>query len=165
VTAAPEVDPQREIELAREALEGGGPAFAGTLVACLAALFLALLGWLAWAQVDEVIQATGVVEPAGRVKLVNHPHGGRVAAIHVREGQRVTVDELLITLDGEVARSERSSIEGRLQLREVEVARLEAEAADRDLPLISAEFRPDLFAAQQALLAARDAARRAAVRR
>jgi HlyD family type I secretion membrane fusion protein len=158
LTTAPPADPQREIELAREALEGGGPAFAGTLVACLAALFLALLGWLAWAQVDEVIQATGVVEPSGRVKLVNHPHGGRVAAIHVHEGQRVATGDVLITLDGEVARSERSSIEGRLRLREVEVARLEAEAADRELPLISAEFRPDLLAAQQALLEARNAA-------
>ena len=46
------MDPQREAEIARDALDGHGPAFAGTLVACLAALFLALLGWLAWAQVD-----------------------------------------------------------------------------------------------------------------
>ena len=35
---------------------------------------------------------------------------------------------------------------------------VQAEAADRELPLISAEFRPDLFAAQQALLEARNAA-------
>ena len=158
MTRTAAADPQRELELAREALEAGGPAFAGTLVACLAALFIALLGWLAWAQVDEVIQATGVVEPAGRVKLVNHPHGGRVSAIHVHEGQRVATGDVLVTLDGEVARSERSSILGRLQLREVEVARLQAEAADRELPLVSAEFRPDLFAAQQALLEARNAA-------
>ena len=152
------MDPQREAEIARDALDGHGPAFAGTLVACLAALFLALLGWLAWAQVDEVVQAAGTVEPAGRVKLVNHPHGGRVAAILVHEGQRVESGTVLVMLDGEVARSERSEILGRLQLREVEVARLEVEAAGRELPLTSPDFRPDLLAAQQALLEARGAA-------
>ena len=151
-------DLQRETELARDAIEGGNPALAGTLVACLAALFMALLGWLAWAQVDEVVQATGTVEPAGRVKVVNHPRGGRVAAVHVREGQRVEAGTVLITLDGDLARSERSETLGRLQLREVEVARLEAEAAARELPLSSAEYRPDLLASQQALLAARNSA-------
>jgi multidrug efflux pump subunit AcrA (membrane-fusion protein) len=151
-------DLQRETELARDAIDGGNPALAGTLVACLAALFMALLGWLAWAQVDEVVQATGTVEPAGRVKVVNHPRGGRVAAIHVREGQRVEAGAVLITLDGDLARSERSETLGRLQLREVEVARLEAEAAARELPLSSAEYRPDLLASQQALLAARNSA-------
>ena len=85
---------------------------AGALVACIAALFLALLGWLAWAQVDEVVHAAGTVEPAGRVKIVNHPRGGRVAAIHVREGQRVEAGAVLVTLDGEVARSERSELAG-----------------------------------------------------
>ena len=151
-------EPQGEVELARTLLEGRPPALAGSLVACLAILFLALIAWLAWAKVDEVVQGAGVVEPAGRVKLVNHPRGGRVAAIHVREGERVRAGQLLVTLDGEIARSERSELAGRLALRTVEVARLEAEAAGRDLALAAAAYRPDLLAAQQALLTARNAA-------
>ncbi len=149
---------EREADLARQLLDGRAPAMAGTLIACIAALFLALLAWVAWAQVDEVVHALGTVEPAGRVKIVNHPHGGRVAAIHVREGQEVAAGELLVSLDGEVARSERSELSGRLALRQVEVARLEAEASGRELALASAEYRPDLLAAQQALLEARNAA-------
>ena len=131
----------------------------GTLIACIAALFLALLAWLAWAQVDEVVYAAGTVEPAGRVKIVNHPRGGRVAAIHVREGEAGRGRRSSWSrLDGEVARSERSELLGRLQLRKVEVARLEAEASGRELAWASADYRPDLLAAQQALLEARNAA-------
>ena len=146
-----------EAELARERLQGRAPALAGILIASIALLLMALLGWLAWAQVDEVVHAAGAVEPAGRVKIVNHPRGGRVAAIHVREGQEVAAGAVLVSFDGEVARSERSELMGRLQLRTAEVARLEAEAAGRDLVAGPVE-RQDLAAAQQALLAARNAA-------
>jgi membrane fusion protein, adhesin transport system len=151
-------DAEREAELARQLLDGRSPALTGTLIACIAALFMTLLAWLAWAQVDEVVYAAGTVEPAGRVKIVNHSHGGRVAVIHVDEGQQVAAGDVLVTLDGEVPRSERSELMGRLQLRQVEVARLEAEASGRELAWASAEYRPDLLAAQQALLEARNAA-------
>lgn len=141
-------------------LEGDVPAMAGALIGCIAALFLALLAWLAWAQVDEVVQASGKVAPAGRVKLVNHPRGGKVAEIHVREGDQVAAGAPLITFDGELVRSERAELLGRLQLRSVEVARLEAEAQARPLvvePELAAA-RPDLVEAQEELLAARHAA-------
>ena len=129
----------------------------GTLVACLAALFMALLGWLAWAQVDEVVQATGTVEPAGRVKIVNHPRGGRVAAIHVREGQRVEAGTVLVTLDGEVARSERSETAGpaaaaRGRGRAARGRGRCARAPARARPSTARTCSP----AQQALLAARN---------
>ncbi|MEK0084352.1 HlyD family type I secretion periplasmic adaptor subunit [Benzoatithermus flavus] len=138
------------------------PLLAGALIATIAALVLALLGWLAWAEVDEVVRATGTVEPAGRVKIVNHPHGGRVVAIHVREGQRVEAGAPLVTFDGEVARSEHAERLGRLQMRTIEAARLAAEAEGRALEVepALAEARPDLVAAQRALLEARDAAQR-----
>ena len=151
------IEADGEAELARERLQGRAPVLAGALIASIALLLMALLGWLAWAQVDEVVHAAGAVEPAGRVKIVNHPRGGRVAAIHVREGEEVAAGAALVSFDGEVARSERSELMGRLQLRTAEVARLEAEAAGRDLVAGPVE-RQDLAAAQQALLAARNAA-------
>jgi membrane fusion protein, adhesin transport system len=150
-------DVDSEADLARERLQGRAPALAGALIASIASLLLALLGWLAWAQVDEVVHAAGAVEPAGRVKIVNHPRGGRVAAIHVREGDAVEAGAVLVSFDGEVARSERSELVGRLQLRTVEVARLKAEAEGRDMVVGTGE-RPDLVAAQRALLEARNAA-------
>jgi HlyD family type I secretion membrane fusion protein len=146
-------------EDAEARLESGGPALAGALIGCLTALFLALLAWLAWAQVDEVVRAAGKVEPAGRVKLVNHPRGGKVALIHVREGQQVAEGAPLITFDGELARSEHDEIQGRLQQRSVEVARLEAEAQATPMVVEQAlgDARPDLVEAQQELLDARAA--------
>lgn len=155
-----DADLDEEADRARELLADRSSLLAGALITTVAGLFMALLGWLAWAQVDEVVHAAGAVEPAGRVKIVNHPRGGRVAQIHVREGDLVAAGAPLVTLDGEVARSERSELLGRLQLRTFEVARLEAEAADSAMrvdPALEAA-RPDLAAAQRALLQARAAA-------
>ncbi|MFO1073471.1 MAG: HlyD family type I secretion periplasmic adaptor subunit [Geminicoccaceae bacterium] len=153
-------DPETLPEDVEARLERDGPALAGALIACIAAMFLALLAWLAWAQVDEVVRASGKVEPAGRVKIVNHPRGGKVAEIHVREGQEVAAGAVLVTFDGELARSERNELLGRLQQKALEVARLDAEAQARPLevePALAAA-RPDLTAAQRELLAARHAA-------
>jgi HlyD family type I secretion membrane fusion protein len=143
-------------------LEARAPLLAGALISTIAALCLALLAWLAWAEVDEVVKATGAVEPVGRVKIVNHPRGGRVAAIHVKEGQRVEAGAPLVTFDGDVARSAYAELLGRLQLRTIEAARLEGEAAGRGLEVGPelAKARPDLVTAQAALLEARDAAQR-----
>ena len=154
--ADPEVMPE-DVEVL---LERDGPGLAGALIGCIAALFLALLAWLAWAQVDEVVRAAGKVEPAGRVKLVNHPRGGKVAEIHVREGQEVAAGAPLVTFDGELARSERAELLGRLQQRTLEMARLEAEAQERPLEVGPglATARPDLVETQRELLAARHAA-------
>ena len=128
-----DAEADREAQLARDLLQGRPPVLAGALIASIACLLAALFGWLAWAQVDEVVHAAGAVEPAGRVKIVNHPRGGRVAAIHVREGEAVEAGVLLVSFDGDVARSERSELLGRLQLRTAEAARLAAEAESRAL--------------------------------
>ena len=55
----PAIADEDEAARARELLDGGPPLLAGALVAVVAALFAALLGWLAWAQVEEVVHATG----------------------------------------------------------------------------------------------------------
>lgn len=134
---------------------------AGTLIACIAVLVAAMIGWLAWAQVEEVVRAQGRVEPAGRVKLVNHPLGGRVSIVHVREGQRVAAGAPLVTFDPAVSESEHAELLGRWQARAVETARLEAEAAGRGTLRLEADLgtaRPDLVEAQTRLLKARAAA-------
>jgi membrane fusion protein, adhesin transport system len=62
---------------------------AGLLIVLVALVLGALIGFSAWAEVEQVVRATGQVAPESRVKQINHGHGGRIAAIHVREGQRV----------------------------------------------------------------------------
>ena len=40
---------------------------------------------MAWAQVEEIVTAEGMVEPAGRIKIINHAQGGKVAKLAGRE--------------------------------------------------------------------------------
>lgn len=145
---------------AQALIEGGTSIGAGVLVGTIAALVGTLVGWLAWAQVEEVVQAPGRVEPAGRVKIVNHPRGGRVAELHVREGDRVAAGQPLVTLDQGMAASERAELLGRWQAQAVEAARLEAEATRGKLavPPEVGQARPDLAKAAERLLAARSEA-------
>ena len=134
---------------------------AGALIGSIALLMAAAFAWLAWAEVGEIVRAEGRIEPAGRVKLINHPQGGRVAMIHVREGERVVAGAPLVTFDPAVSESEHAELLGRWQARAVETARLEAEAAGRRAIALDADLaaaRPDLVEAQGRLLAARAAA-------
>ena len=59
------------------------------------------IGWLAIARTEEVVVATGKLEPVGNVKNVRIPPGAVVEAILVKNGQRVSKGEALIQLDQE----------------------------------------------------------------
>ena len=59
------------------------------------------IGWLAIARTEEVVIATGKLEPVGNVKDVRIPPGGIVEEILVKGGQRVTKGQALIRLDQE----------------------------------------------------------------
>jgi hemolysin D len=62
-------------------------------------LLATVLGWSVWARIDIVVTAPGQVIPSGRVKLVQPFEPGVVAAIHVRDGDRVEQGQLLVELD------------------------------------------------------------------
>jgi adhesin transport system membrane fusion protein len=130
---------------------------AAFLVLGVAGLFIAGLLWSALAQVDSVVRAAGRVTPAGKVKVVNHARGGRIAEIRVEEGQRVGAGQVLIVFDAEQHQAAWSELRGRFEVQSAAAARLDAEASGGDLAIPSelADARPDLVAAEQALLAAR----------
>ncbi len=127
-----------------------------TLLLTISLLLAAFFSWIGWAEVDEVVLARGEVEPAGRVKIVNHPQGGRVAAIEVREGDRVSAGDLLIRLDPAIEENQRQEVRARYHHGIVEVARLEAELAKSGLKVPSdlRHDRPDLVAGQDRMLEA-----------
>ena len=52
------------------------------LALILSALVLTAIVWSGLAKVDQVVTAAGAVRPAGKVKIVNHPAGGRVSAAY-----------------------------------------------------------------------------------
>ena len=145
---------------ARELLDGGPPLLAGALVAIVAALFAALLGWLAWAQVEEVVHADGRRRarragedrqpPARRPRGADPCPRGRPGRGGRRAGDA--------RRRGGAQRASRARRAG-CRCARSRSARLAAEAAGRPM-LVEAALdvaRPDLVAAQRALLQARDA--------
>jgi len=141
-----------------------GPRLSGALFLVLASgLFAGAALWASLAEVDRIVPATGRVEPAGKVRIVNHPTGGKVAAVHVRDGQRVAAGDPLFTLDREVERAQRDELAAAHGRAVVEVARLEAEIAGKPFepdPALSARY-PEIVAAQKTMYETRVSERRA----
>jgi membrane fusion protein, adhesin transport system len=142
---------------AQGVVERGHSPVAGLLILSISLAVGGLIAWAAITKVEQVVRADGQVEPAGQVKLVNHPDGGRIAEVHVVEGQSVSLGDPLVTFDAELVRAELAGVTGRWQARAAEAARLEAEASGGELELASALAveTPHLLREQSALLASR----------
>jgi membrane fusion protein, adhesin transport system len=135
-------------------VERGHSPAAGLLILSISGVFGGMLAWSALTEVEQVVQAKGQVEPAGRVKIVNHPDGGRIAEVHVVEGQRVAAGDPLLTFDPELVRTQLAELSGRFEVKSAEAARLQAEVAGGEL-LVDAELaagRPLLVEEQRQLL-------------
>src|SRR5512134_3860557 len=74
-----------------------GRLLAGLLVSAL--LIFGLGGWAASAKLSGAVIATGLIVVDSSVKKVQHPNGGVVGEILVRNGDRVAPGDLLIRLD------------------------------------------------------------------
>jgi membrane fusion protein, adhesin transport system len=142
---------------AQGVVERGHSPVAGLLILSISVAVAGLIAWAAITKVEQVVRADGQVEPAGQVKLVNHPDGGRIAEVHVVEGQSVSLGDPLVTFDAELVRAELAGVTGRWQARAAEAARLEAEASggELELPSALAVDTPHLLREQSALLASR----------
>ncbi|HEX2480196.1 MAG TPA: HlyD family type I secretion periplasmic adaptor subunit [Geminicoccaceae bacterium] len=130
---------------------------AGLLIVVVALVFGGVLAWSALTEVEQVVRAEGQIEPADRVKVINHPDGGRIATVDVVEGQRVTAGAPLLSFDAEQVHARLAELTARWQIRSIETARLSAEVKGGDM-VVDPELagtRPDLVAEQQALLLSR----------
>ena len=74
--------------------------------------------------------APGVVSPEGKRKTVQHLEGGIIAAIHVRDGDRVREGDPLVTLEDVRARAELDVLHDQFTASAATVARLAAEQAE-----------------------------------
>ena len=130
------------------------------LALILSALVVAAIAWSALAEVDQVVTAPGAVRPVGKVKIVNHPAGGRVSAVLVSEGQHVALGQPLIEIDPETLQSEVDKRRSEWEGLAMAAARLAAEAAGHapSFPAGLSSARPDLAIAQISLYEARTTA-------
>ena len=108
----------------------------------LAILVAILGGWGIGTQLDGAVIAPGQVQVESNRQVVQHPDGGVIARIAVREGQTVTAGDELLTLDGTLLLAERAIIATQLSETRARRARLQAERDDSPEPV----FPPDLLA-------------------
>ena len=130
---------------------------AGYLILAIAGMVTTALLCAGLTEVDQVVRAKGQVEPPGRVKIVNHPNGGRVAEVLVAEGEHVLAGQPLIAFDAELVQAELDDLLGRWHVEIAEADRLRAEAMDTPLTFTEslATSRPDLILQHTELLKTR----------
>jgi hemolysin D len=75
------------------------------------------LAWLALAQTEEVVVATGKLEPIDAVQTVQMPVGGVLDQMLVKEGERVSKGQVLLRLDNEATLDRRKSLQESIQSR------------------------------------------------
>ncbi len=80
----------------------------------LLALFSVGVLWACLGEVDIVVSAPGRIVPSGQVKIVQAIEAGTVAAIYVKDGQRVELGQRLLKLDPTYADADISRIHQRL---------------------------------------------------
>ena len=88
------------------------------------------LAWLAFAKTDEVVVASGKLQPIGDVKTIQMPVGGVLQTMLVKDGQRVSKGQVLLRLDNEATLDRQGSLrttitakQAQLRLKEVELER------------------------------------------
>lgn len=104
--------------------EAVSPLFARMTILLIA---FALAGFVAWASVailDIVATATGQIVPSSAVQVIQHVDGGRIAEIHVTEGQHVKKGEELIRLNEIEANADLEALSARAAKLHKEVAYL-----------------------------------------
>jgi HlyD family secretion protein len=136
----------------------------------LTSLFLFGGGFLVWASTASLsgaVIAQGQIVVDSTVRRVQHPTGGFVAEVLVREGTEVKAGDLLVRLDDTMHKASHGIITGQLDQLEARRARLEAERDGAawltfDPSLVERAFLPAvarLMEIERGLFASRRAAR------
>ena len=115
-------------------------------VVTAAVLVLCLGGWSAFAAISGAVVTEGRLKVLGERQVVQHLTGGIVAALEVREGDRVGAGQVLLRLDGRRLQAELAIVGNQLQETQARIARLEAEQDGAEAP----RFPDDLRAAAAA---------------
>ncbi|NQW54849.1 MAG: HlyD family type I secretion periplasmic adaptor subunit [Rhodospirillales bacterium] len=113
------------------------------LVIGLAACFLLVFGvggWAAMTQLSGAVIASGKLVVDTNVKKIQHPTGGVVGELLVKEGDRVKQGDVVVRLDGTQAKANLGIVTKALEEMAARQARFEAER-DNDATV---EFPPDL---------------------
>lgn len=111
-------------------------------------------GWATTTQLAGAVVANGTFVVESYVKSIQHPTGGVVGELLVREGQQVKAGDVLIRLDATQVKANLAIVSKRLDELSTREARLEAERDDKDTitfpsMLLEHERTPDVARAMQ----------------
>jgi HlyD family secretion protein len=103
-----------------------------TTTAVAATVAASLGGWAMTTELSGAVVAPGSLVVDTNVKKVQHPTGGVVGELRVRDGDRVKIGDVVIRLDDTVTRANLAIVVKGLEELAVRQARLEAEREDED---------------------------------
>ena len=87
-------------------------ALAWTIIATASFGFV----YAVFARIDEVVLATGELQPLGAERPVKAPFAGVIQEILVKEGQKVNLGDTLLRFDPEVSRKRKETLETQINL-------------------------------------------------
>ncbi len=111
-------------------IKPGGHVLAGGLV--LVASLGGLMAWSIAAPLSSAVVAPGTVVVDSNRKIIQHPEGGVIEAIHVRDGDVVRAGQTLVTLQNEQLLAADIRSAQLLLMAEAKEARLQAERSRAD---------------------------------
>nr|WP_216665617.1 HlyD family type I secretion periplasmic adaptor subunit [Pseudoruegeria sp. HB172150] len=101
-------------------------------IIALIALVGGLGGWSLRTNLSGAVIAAGSMQVESNRQVIQHPDGGVVKEILVRDGDRVEAGDVLLRLDGNLLQSELAIIEGQLRSLAARRSRLIAERNDAE---------------------------------
>ncbi|OSQ40907.1 hemolysin secretion protein D [Thalassospira mesophila] len=99
-------------------------------------LFGGMAGWLSFASLSGAVVASGKMVVESNAKVVQHPDGGIVGKIFVRDGDRVHAGDMLVRLDATQARASLGIVESQIDALSATEMRLVAERDDAIAPVV-----------------------------
>jgi len=103
-----------------------------TIIFIIIGLFSAALLWSVFGHIDIVAVAQGKIIPSDYSKVIQPLETGIIKKIHVRDGQHVKKDDVLIELDPTTTGADRERYSNEYLSALTEVSRLQALIADQD---------------------------------
>lgn len=129
------------------------------VIATIAVTIVLFILWSLWAELDQVTRAPGRVVPIGRVQIVQSADGGVISEIRVREGDKVTRGQLLVTLDKVKLQAAVTEARAKVASLQSAMVRIQAELYDRPLTFpATLDGYPDFVRNQRELYFKRRAA-------
>ncbi len=105
-----------------------------------AVLAIGVGGWAMNARMSGAVVTAGNVVVSSDLRAVQHPDGGIVGAIHVRNGDRVQAGDVVLTLDDQLLSGSQALVDDRLVALEAQLVRLTAERDGLDNLVLSEEL-------------------------